>query len=78
MKNKAINGLVAIILGLIFIEAVPYVSVGLTIYGLWLASKVLQETNVEKKNRIIAIIVSVIGYPLIVILFIIFFKSIFN
>ena len=78
MKNKAINGLVAVILSLIFIEAVPYVSIGLTIYGLWLASNVLKEKkDGERKNRIIAIITSVIGFPLIVILFIIFFKSLF-
>ena len=77
MKNKAINGLVAVILGLIFIESIPYVSIGLTIYGLWLASGVLKEKNNEKKNRIIAIITSVIGFPLIVILFIIFFTQLF-
>lgn len=78
MKNKAVNGLVAIALSLIFIEAVPYVSIALTIYGLWLASQVLKKTeNSTKINRIIAIIASVIGYPLIIVLFIIFFKQLF-
>ena len=74
MKNKAFNGLVAIILSLVFIEAVPYVSIGLTIYGLWQASIVLKEKDKAKKtDRVVAIIASVIGYPLILILFAIFF-----
>jgi hypothetical protein len=78
MKNKAVNGLVAIALSLIFIEGVPYVSIALTIYGLWLASQVLKKTeNSGKRNRVIAIITSVIGYPLIIVLFIIFFKQFF-
>ena len=78
MKNKAINGLVAVILGAVFIESIPYVSIGLVIYGLWLESGVLKEKKADgKTNRVIAIITSVIGYLLIVILFIIFFKSIF-
>jgi len=79
MKNKAINGLVAVVLGAVFIESIPYVSIGLSIYGLWLSNGVLKEKQNDKKaNRIIAIITSIIGYPLIILLFIIFFKQIFS
>lgn len=79
MKNKAINGLVSVILGIVFIESIPYVSIILTIYGLWLVNKVLKEKqNVKKTDRVIAIITSVVGYLLIIFLFIIFFKQIFS
>lgn len=77
MKNKAINGLVAVLLG-IFLFGEILIRIGLTIYGLWLTSVVLKDREAKKMNRVIAIITSIIGYLLIVGLFIIYFISIFN
>ncbi len=77
MKNRAINGLVGVILGAIFSEGF-YIGIILTIYGLWLATKVVKEKKEEeKKYRIIAIITMVIGYPLIISLLVRWFIFMF-
>ncbi len=76
MKNNAVNGLVGIILGGIFLTEI-YVRIGLTIYGLWSASKVLKDKNVRKRDRIIAIFCYAIGIPLIIVSFYFFFAGIF-
>ncbi len=75
MKNKSLNGLVAVILGILFLTE-TYISICLTIYGLWLADKVLKnKENKEKVSKIVATVTLIIGYPIVVIGFIIFFKS---
>lgn len=77
MKNKAVNGLVSVILGAISIGISIYVAIGLTIYGLWLSGEVLKDKeNSPKWKRIIAILVRIIGIPIIILSFILFFKSI--
>ena len=73
MKNKGLNGLVGVILGAIFSTTELYVSIGLTIYGLWLASKVFKEK--DEQDKTIAVITYVIGLPLIIFLFYSFFKQ---
>ncbi len=78
MKNKSVNGLVSVLLSLFLIESIPYVSIGLTIYGLWLASIVLKNKETKKRDRIISIVTSVIGYVLIIGLFVIYFKNILH